>query len=365
MFTVRLAAGALIGWSAFAAGMIPGDARQGEELFQSLQCIQCHSFNGRGGKIAADLGRRVGRDFTPTVMAALMWNHAPEMWAAMRKQNVERPALTPEQSADLFAYFVSARYFDKPGDAGRGKQLFGARHCADCHGLTTSNLPGAPPVAKWESLADPVVLVQQMWNHGGKMRQAFAERKLSWSQLTGQELTDIGVYLQNLPETRGLKENFRLAQGGSGEELFRAKGCVSCHAGANALETRLRGQSITDIAAAMWNHQPEMRNAAPLTQEEMRQILEYIWARQYFEGNGNAERGKRVFAAKNCVGCHSSGGVGPSLAKGKDAYSDITMVSALWQHGPRMLEAAEKKKVPWPRFTTREMADVIAYLNAQ
>ena len=76
----------------------------------------------------------------------------------------------------------------------------------------------------------------------------------------------------------------------------------------------------------MWNHQPSMKNPPPtLSQEEMRQIIGYIWARQYFRGEGSAERGKKVFAEKNCATCHNDPASGaPKLAKGKDAYSDIT-----------------------------------------
>src|SRR2546426_1167815 len=84
-----------------------------------------------------------------------------------------------------------------PGDARRGKQAFAAKHCAECHGITSSPLAAAPPVAKWESLADPTVLAQQMWNHGGKMRAEFSKKKLAWSTITAQELTDMLVYLQN------------------------------------------------------------------------------------------------------------------------------------------------------------------------
>jgi hypothetical protein len=39
------------------------------------------------------------------------------------------------------------------------------------------------------------------------------------------------------------------------------------------------------------------------------------------------------------------------------------MVSALWRHGPRMLEQMKQKGVAWPRFQTKEMSDLIAYLN--
>src|SRR5690242_16938922 len=134
MFMLRVTAvGALAAWTAFAGQLVPGDAHRGEQLFKTQQCVQCHSVNGRGGSAAPDLAKRIDRNYTPTVMASLMWNHAPTMWAAMKQQNIPQPALTPEQAADLFAFFVSARYFEHPGDAGRGKQIFAAKHCADCH----------------------------------------------------------------------------------------------------------------------------------------------------------------------------------------------------------------------------------------
>jgi mono/diheme cytochrome c family protein len=367
-FAIRVvAAGAFVAWSALAANVIPGDARRGEQLFETEKCVECHSVRGKGGTFAPDLSRRIDRDFTPTVMASLMWNHAPDMWAAMKKQGIAKPTLSAEEAADLFAYFVSARYFEKPGDAARGKQAFAAKHCADCHGVTTSNAAGAPPVATWESLGDPIIMAQQMWNHGPKMREAFAQKKLTWQAITAQELTDMLVYLQNLPETRKLAQNFQFPPSDTGEALFQSKGCARCHTGTLALETRLRNQTLTQIVVDMWNHQPNMHNneTPTFSQEEMRQILAYIWARQYFRGDGNTERGKKVFAEKKCGTCHDNSSTGaPKLAKGKDVYSDITIVSSLWGHGPQMLELMTQMNLPWPRFTSQQMSDLIAYLNS-
>jgi mono/diheme cytochrome c family protein len=361
-----VAAGALVAWSALAANVVPGDARRGEQLFKSEQCIQCHSFKSVGGVTAPDLSSRIGRDFTPAVMASLMWNHAPDMWAAMKKRGIVKAELSPESAADLFAWFVSARYFERPGDAARGKLAFTTKHCSECHDIATSNASGAPPVAKWESLADPVVLAQQMWNHGARMRDAFAARKLARPQITAQELTDMLVYLQNLPETRQLATNFTFPPSDSGEALFQSKGCSGCHTGKLALEGLLRNQTLTNIATDMWNHQPSMKQPPPsLSQEEMRQIISYIWARQYFRGNGNPEQGRKVFAEKNCAVCHNDPSSGaPKLGHGKDAYSDITLVAALWDHGPRMLDLMGQKKLAWPRFTALQMSDLIAYLNS-
>jgi len=363
-----LAAGVAVVAMASAADIAAGDARRGEQLFENEQCIRCHSVQGRGGRSAPDLGRRTDRDYTPTVMASLMWNHAPDMWAGMKRQGIVKAELSQESAADLFAYFVAARYFEKPGDAGRGKLAFAQKHCASCHGITVSPNPAAPPVARWESLADPIVLAQQMWNHGPAMREAFAKQKLAWGELTAQELTDILVYLQHLPETKDLAQNFLFPPADSGSALFQSKGCSGCHVGKLALETRLRNQTLTQIVVDMWNHQPSMKNPPPqLSQEEMRQIIGFIWAKQYFRGDGNAERGKKVFDEKSCSSCHNDVGAGtgaPKLGKGKDAYSDITIVAALWEHGPRMLESMQRRNVAWPRFTTQQMADLIAYLNS-
>ena len=53
-----------------------------------------------------------------------------------------------------------------------------------------------------------------------------------------------------------------------------------------------------------------------------------------------------------------------NLGKGKDAHSDITMVAALWQHGPHMSELMNQQKLAWPQFSEQQMSDLIAYLNS-
>ena len=78
----------LLASAAWAAEVIPGDASKGAELFSSLRCVNCHGVNGQGGNLAPDLGKRAGRDFTPSRLAGLMWNHAPTMWNAMEKAGI-------------------------------------------------------------------------------------------------------------------------------------------------------------------------------------------------------------------------------------------------------------------------------------
>lgn len=355
-------------WSAGAAvpPVIPGDSERGAKLFENERCVQCHSVNGKGGKMGMDLSARVDRGFTPALLASAMWNHAPVMWAAMEGAGIERPKLSPADAADLFAYLYSTRFFDKPGDAARGKQAFTDRHCADCHGITESRAENAPPVVKWESLGQPMVLVQQMWDHSGSMREAFARKKIGWQELTAQELSDILAYLRNLPQTRGMEARFSFTSGEGGQAIFEAKGCVKCHVGKLALEDRLHNLALTEIAVDMWNHAPRMIQPVPqLSEDEMRQLLSYLWMRQFVYAKGDAGRGKQVFAAKRCADCHNGGEHGaPQLPGQGRGYSEITIVSALWKHGPQMFSRMREAKMAWPRFNNpQQMTDLVAYLN--
>jgi mono/diheme cytochrome c family protein len=347
--------------------VIPGDSSRGSRIFQDEQCIKCHSVNGRGGKVGIDLGRAVPRHYSPAYLASTMWNHAPVMWSAIEAAGIESPKLSPESAADLFAYFYSARYFEEQGDAARGKQTFEERRCTTCHGITESRAEGAPPVAKWESLADPILLARQMWNHSFRMRQAFERRKMQWLSLTSEQLTDILAYLRSVPETAHLVTHFSNTSGQGGEEIFHAKGCANCHQGSLALEDRLHNMTLTDIAVDMWNHAPRMAQQPPLlTAEEMRSLLSFLWMRQFVYPGGDVAAGKRTFQERSCAGCHMSGRNGaPPLPGQARKYSEVSIISALWRHGPQMLMRMKQAGVQWPQFANaKELADMIAYLNS-
>lgn len=363
----RIAITLLAAGSAMRGATVTMDSARGERLFSTLSCLGCHSINGQGGRTAPDLGRHLDRDFTPARLASTMWNHAPAMWVALRERGVRAGDLNEQAAADLFAYFYAARFFERPGDGGRGKALFTAKHCADCHGLTQAKVPAAKPVAQWDSMSRPVALVTAMWNHAATMRQEFAQRKIAWPELTSQDFADILVYTRNLPGTSHPPGLLLLSSGENGQALFDSKGCAACHSGKRALGSRLRGQTLMDIAVDMWNHEPKMAKETPsLDGEEMRDLTSYLWAQQFFVDSGNPGSGKRVFTAKHCATCHEDASSGvPKLAGARQApFTASAMVSALWRHGPQMMEQMKAKNIPWPRFDGAEMANLIAYLNS-
>jgi mono/diheme cytochrome c family protein len=349
------------------AARMPADSARGEGLFTSLACVQCHSVNGKGASIAPDLGKLSDRSFNPSMLASTMWNHAPAMWASMRTLGIALPDLNEQGAADLFAFFYTARFFERPADAGRGKRAFTEKHCADCHGVSRSNTPEAKPIIEWQSAGSPIDLVTAMWNHAATMRQELSKRKISWPELSSQDLADILLYVRSTPGSRASSTaRLEITAGPLGEQLFTSKGCAGCHNGKLALAARLRGQTLTDIGVDMWNHSSKMAALPPsLTVDEMRELASFLWAGQFFQDSGSVSAGRKVFAQKQCVTCHENDKSGaPKLSTSSGAFSGSAMVAALWHHGPQMQEMMRAKNIPWPRFDGTEMADLIAYLNS-
>jgi mono/diheme cytochrome c family protein len=136
-----------------------------------------------------------------------------------------------------------------------------------------------------------------------------------------------------------------------------------------ALADRVQGQTLTEIAAEMWNHAPRMAAAgapaaAPLATGQMQALVSSFWAAKFFEGSGRPAAGSRVFASKNCAACHNNPSSGaPQLPITGREFSGAAMVSVLWKHGPNMLDQMKTKGIAWPRFEGAQMADLIAYLS--
>jgi len=284
------------------------------------------------------------------------------MWAAMEKKGVVRPELSEQQAADLFVYFFAARYFEQPGDSKRGQGVFLGKRCVECHGIGSALREGIQPVAGWKSLADPIALAQQMWNHSREMIPELDRVGIPYPRFAAQEMTDLLAYLRSTQDTG--RAGFSPGSAESGADLFALKGCAGCHRGDLTLEARPTRYSLTDFAAAMWNHPfRTLSNPAPLSYEEMRRLVGYLVSAQFFEERGNPEQGKKVFARKHCGACHddpSSGALGRSAMAGR--ITSFGMVAALSKHGPAMLSRMRVKKIAWPRFSGSEMADLAAHL---
>ncbi len=344
------------------------DAKAGAEFFRAQLCVNCHSIEGQGANQAPDLGSGFDRNYTPAGIVARMWSHAPAMWSQITERKIRLPQMDDDQATSLFAFFYSAGYFEKPGEAKRGRSIFADKHCGECHAIAGSGGNAGPPVERWASLTDPVVLVQRMWNHADRMKAEMANRRIPWPRFSPQESQDLLAYVKTVRPSSPRKNEFSLPSQEGGEALFAKNGCINCHnSGRPAARKPARRWTLTDVAAALWNHAPQMQEPHPeLTLAHMRQILGYVWTRQFFGIRGDPSLGRQTYAEKRCGACHDDATSGaPALSTPAEPYSAITMVSVLWQHGPRMLRRMQQKKIAWPQFTQDEMVNLIGYLNVQ
>jgi cytochrome c2 len=370
-----------------------GNSNRGRKILEDRQCLACHSVAGEGAGTAASLGRRsVTSQHSPAGLAALMWSHGPSMWDQMRSRSMQISPMSKADADDLFAYFWSLRYFDPRGEAIRGKRLFSSKKCDTCHSLTAkAGVDEGPPVADWAGLSDPELWAIQLWNHSSAMESAMVERGMDWPEFTEQEMVDLLLYLQNLPYTRGHRRQLDFSSPRAAQTMFRTEACATCHS-TTVNTSKARGPSIekamivgepsgkgsrndfdtiTGFTAAMWNHAPKSRIQASdmrartetLSADEMGDLISNVYFSGGFEEEGDPVKGGRLFVKKGCQSCHRDAVAGERPIESDGRFSAAHMASAVWSHGPEMIEEMQKTGLKWPTISGRDMADLIAFLN--
>jgi len=175
----------------------------------------------------------------------------------------------------------------------------------------------------------------------------------------------------------------------AGARVFVEKNCVRCHGfgteearvGPDLGRIRFRG-TVLDLAGVFWNHAPVMREKMAdykivmptLDTHEMADLVAFLTAYRYYlteiGQSGNPAAGRAVFEAKGCPTCHATSGAttfdkpGPRLDRYKGQYSAIVLAQAMWNHSPEMSSVMRGRGVPFPRLTGKELADLLAYLQA-
>lgn len=71
--------------------------------------------------------------------------------------------------------------------------------------------------------------------------------------------------------------------------------------------------------------------------------------------------GDALFRAKGCVQCHEANEMS-ALLQGKEQSQLPGLVTAMWNHAPRMWEAMSAKKVRYPEISYEEAGQLVAYL---
>jgi mono/diheme cytochrome c family protein len=270
-----------------------------------------------------------------------------------------------------------------PEDPAKGARLFSSKGCVKCHALRGEGGMIGPDLGKVDLGDTELELASKLLNHLPSMMHGMERTKILKPHLTGDELSEIFAYLYFL---RFFDEPGNATQG---RYIFVEKGCNHCHPlsgkgkeGAPGLDQFPQSISPIFLSQAIWNHGPIMiATMSKLGMKwpafegtEMMDVLAYIKTNAKgpketaYIVPGNPRDGKKIFAEKGCIKCHAIRGVGGGEAedlgkKAKKFYTSLTqMVSIMWDKGPVVFEKMSQTQIGIPKFTPKEMADLIAYL---
>ncbi|HTO12590.1 MAG TPA: c-type cytochrome [Candidatus Binatia bacterium] len=263
-----------------------------------------------------------------------------------------------------------------------GWDVFAKKGCGGCHALRGVGPVTGPDLGRISSGTSFFDVGAAMWNHLPRMGEQMHAERIERPKLTPADVENVIAFVFT---ARYFDE---LGDGKAGQRLFAAKGCVTCHAvgGAGgkvgpALDAMKRANSPVLVAAAMWNHGPEMAEmmkAQGVTRPtfkdgELVDVIAYIvQAARDTPGEtaqvvpGTPSRGQALFADKQCATCHAVGGkggtIGPDLGRSGHHVSLTQLAARMWNHGPAMWAKMNERKIPVPKLSGQDMADVLAYL---
>lgn len=270
-----------------------------------------------------------------------------------------------------------------PEDPTRGSRLFMNKGCVRCHAFKGDGGKIGPDFGRVDLGDTQLDLAAKLWNHIPSMNVGMERARMIKPNLTGQEFSEISAYLYFLKFFDEPGDATR------GRSIFNEKGCSSCHSFPGKGKEGRPGldqfpQNITPVflAQSIWNHGPVMIAHMvrlgmkwPLFEgTEMMDLLEYIKVsakgakETAFIIPGNPREGRRAFAEKGCIKCHAVRGEGGKEAedlgkRAKTFYKSLTQIaSIMWNKGPAALGKMSQTQTGIPKFTPKEMADLIAYL---
>jgi mono/diheme cytochrome c family protein len=359
----------------------PDNPLQGRLLFESRNCLKCHGITADAPGIGPDLGQGAFRGSFLDLGAAL-WNHVPAMSLEVERAKLSWPELAPKEAVDLLSFLYFIDYLGQPGDATAGQRVFRREGCVSCHAVNGKGGSLGPDLGKLQRFASPLVVAQQIWNHGPRMLANIRRRGMAPPSFAPGDLADLSAYLRQRSDPTP-KPGVLLAPGNPnhGRVVFDAEGCSSCHGedarggeGPDLARSSLP-RSAEALAGTMWNHALQMHGLMvergigwpTFTTEDLADLLAFVYFLPFSDPPGNPARGAAVFEERSCSSCHAPDvkgeHAGPDLFHSAAVRSPETLVAAMWSHAPFMAEAILAEGRPWPELDGQQLRDLLAFLK--
>lgn len=265
-----------------------------------------------------------------------------------------------------------------------GMKVFYEKGCIRCHPFFGEGGKVGPDLTRSSAVANGLELSAAMWSHAPQMWQRMEQERLPLPTFQAEQMEDLFAFLQM---ARSIDDP---GNAEVGRRLFQTKRCVECHSirgEGGKVGPDLKGvagyRNTIAWVAAMWNHAPGMFRALsqkniPLPRFEGSELVDleaYIRLMAGTMAKSNvylrspsAAQGTVLFQSKRCIYCHSVNGqggkIGPDLGTADLPLRYGEIAPVIWNHAPQMSGVMATLGVPYPRFETQELADVVAYLNS-
>lgn len=261
------------------------------------------------------------------------------------------------------------------GDVMIGWQIFNDKQCVDCHSIWDQGGRIGPDLGRIRTgQMSRGQLAGIMWNHIPKMLGRMEQVGQPPISLTRSEMRDIFALIYFVRQLDKLGDPLE------GDRILRQKGCAECHSiddpdSGDAPDLAKWGSYANPViwAHMMWEHAPVMEEAMlrsgiswpKLEGDDLVHIVAYVRSagisgEKTYLRPGAPEVGHRLFAEKQCAGCHP--GSGPDLEQASLPTSIGALASHMWNHSPEMIRVMREEDVTRKSLTSQELTDILAYV---